>query len=304
MLDNRSGAKQRSLFDKTQKSLFRCESELDDVTQEIPKALAPTDETESESEERRPPLPFAVPDRQEPIDLADMELPPRREVRNAISVDRLRADIDGPPHRFTIHLGDYVEVFFPPEVVGVGEVVDVSSAAEMVRVAFSGEEGSEWFPVEVIFPCPPFNRTRTEDLDWTKLPKVSWAEASNPEAYQIKLSQRERQLAAFARLKRLEVSLAHGVSLEPFIAEDDPIEPPELPTGRIFAIDDHEVYDWFVSMTPGHYIDGCDDCPDGPPVVIGWQEEKCAFVRQLTRDEARLLQKACHATHVDWESNE
>jgi len=301
MLDNRNGLKQRSLFDKTQKSLFNCESDLGAAVFLMPKPPVPPDETESGKQDIRPPLPLVVPDRQEPIDLGDIELRPRRDERNAICVDRLRADIDGPPHRFTIRLGDYVEVFFPPDVIGIGEVVDVACAEQEVRVAFYVEDDGEWFPVEVIFPCPSFDRSRAEDLAWTKLPTVTWAEASTPEAYQIKLFQRESQLAALARLKRLEESLTQGVPLESFIAEEGAIEPPELPTRRIFAIDEKEVYDWFVSMTPGHYIDACDDCPDGAPVVIGWEDDECAFVRQLTRKEAHRLQKACNAAHGDWD---
>lgn len=301
MLDNRKGPKQRSLFDKTQKSLFNCESDLRAAALLITKHPVPPDETESGKQDIRPPLSLIVPDRQEPINLADIELPPRRDERNAICVDRPRADIDGPPHRFTIRLGDYVEVFFSPEVIGIGEVVDLSRAKQEVRVAFYDEDDAEWFPVEVIFPCPPFDRCRAEDLAWTKLPKVSWIEVSNPEAYQIKLFQRECQLAALARLKRIEASLTQRVPLESFIVQEGAIEPPNLPSGRIFAIADREVYDWFVSMTPGHYIDECGDCPDGSPVVIGWEDDECAFVRQLTRKEARRLQKACNAAHGDWD---
>jgi hypothetical protein len=303
-LNHVSSPKQLSLFEKNQKSLFDCHSDLGDAALVAPKPPARLDQTEQEDHQRKPSFPLAVPDRQEPIDfetLADLELPPQRDERNALSVDRRRADIDGPPHRFTIRLGDYVEVFFPPDAIGMGEVVDLSPREQEVRVAFHEGEAGEWFPVAVIFPCPSFDYFRAEELAWRKLPKVSAAEASTPQAYQLQVHQTECRLAALARLKRLEESLTQGVAVESFVHEEDVIEPPELPTGRIFAIDDREVYDWFVSRTPGHYIDECGDCPDGPPVVIGWEDDHGRFVRQLTRTEAQDLRRACNAAHGHWD---
>lgn len=303
-LNNVNSKKQLSLFEKNQKWLFDCDTDLGDAALVRPKPPARPDQTEQEEHQRQRSFPLAVPDRQEPIDfetLADLELPPKRHERNALSVDRRRADIDGPPHRFTIRLGDYVEVFVPPDAIGIGEVVDLSPREQEVRVAFHDGEAGEWFPVEVIFPCPSFDHFRAEELGWRKLPKVSSAEASTPQAYQLNVNQTERQLTALAMLKRLEESLTHGVPVESFVHEEDAIEPPALPTGRIFAFGDEEVYDWFVSMTPGHYIDDCGDCPDGPPVVIGWEDDHCNFVRQLTREEAQQLRRVCNAAHGNWD---
>ena len=303
-LNDVNGPKQLSLFEKHQKSLFDCDADFGDAALAMPKPPARPDQTEQEEHQGQPSFPLAVPDRQEPIDLetlADLELPPQRDERNALSVDRRRADIDGPPHRFTIRLGDYVEVFFPPDALGIGEVVDLSPREQEVRVAFHEGEAGAWFPVEVIFPCPAFDRFRAEELAWKELPKVSAAEASTPQADQLKAYQTECQLAALARLKLLEESLTQGVPVETFVHDEDASEPPELPTGRIFVIHDREVYDWFVSMTPGHYLDDCDDCPDGPPAVMGWQDDRGSFVRQLTRQEAQVLRRACNAAHGNWD---
>src|SRR5689334_21591035 len=56
--------------------------------------------------------PFVAPDRQPPIGECGengSSLPPY--FADAIWTDRRRTDIDGPPHRFTIRLGDTIEAF-------------------------------------------------------------------------------------------------------------------------------------------------------------------------------------------------
>jgi hypothetical protein len=103
------------------------------------------------------PPPLVAPDRQWPIDLEQMaaaSLPPLPRQQEAISVDRLRTDIDGPPHRFTIVLGDTVEVVCSSDDIRIGRAVEICHACLEVRVRFSKRDRGEWFPVEVLFPVP------------------------------------------------------------------------------------------------------------------------------------------------------
>jgi hypothetical protein len=103
------------------------------------------------------PPPLVAPDRQWPIDLEQMaaaSLPPLPRQQEAISVDRLHTDIDGPPHRFTIVLGDTVEVVCARDDIRIGRAVAICHARHEVRVRFSKRERGDWFPVEVLFPVP------------------------------------------------------------------------------------------------------------------------------------------------------
>jgi len=75
----------------------------------------PTQRTEASAEiahSGKPP-PLVRPDRQTTFSGAPhWEWPAPVHDRDTITVDRIRDDIDGPSHRFTIRRGDTVEVFF------------------------------------------------------------------------------------------------------------------------------------------------------------------------------------------------
>lgn len=75
--------------------------------------------------------------------------------RDAITVDRLRDDIDGPAHRFVVKRYDLVEVFFSKDKVDYGTVVGISHARKEVRVLFDGGDEGVWFPVGCIYPAVP-----------------------------------------------------------------------------------------------------------------------------------------------------
>jgi len=155
---SRSHPRQRTLFDQHQRPLFgRLEDSNSEITcwRPAPPALCPA--WEAGANLPRLPPPLVAPDRQVPINLDEMaegSLPPLTRQKDAIAIDRLRTDIDGPPHRFTICLGDCVEVFCAPEQVRIGNVVDICHERREVRVAFSRRGRGEWFPVQVIFPVP------------------------------------------------------------------------------------------------------------------------------------------------------
>lgn len=57
--------------------------------------------------------------------------------RDAITVDRITDDIDGPAHRFVIKRVDVVEVYLSPRNVHADEVIGISHANEKVRVALT-----------------------------------------------------------------------------------------------------------------------------------------------------------------------
>lgn len=100
-----------------------------------------------------PPPPLVRPDRQLTFDGSPhYDWPAPTHDRDTISVDRIRNDIDGPSHRFIIHRGDTVEVFFSPTRVELGEVTGISHRNHEVRVAFSEQSEGIWFQVGCIYP--------------------------------------------------------------------------------------------------------------------------------------------------------
>jgi hypothetical protein len=98
--------------------------------------------------------PLVRPDRQLTYDgLPHSEWPRPVEDQQTITIDRLHADIDGPPHRFVIRCGDTVEVFFSWERAELAEVMDVSHAERVVQVRLSGNEAPISIPVDDVFPA-------------------------------------------------------------------------------------------------------------------------------------------------------
>jgi hypothetical protein len=72
---------------------------------------------------------------------------------DTITVDRLQADIDGPPHRFVVRRGDTVEVFFTKSRVERGEVIDISHRSKRVKVRLSDKRNGIWFSLGSIYPA-------------------------------------------------------------------------------------------------------------------------------------------------------
>ena len=100
--------------------------------------------------------PLVRPDRQITFDgLPHWEWPKPPEDISAITVDRLVTDIDGPPHRFVIQVGDTVEVFSSLNCAKLAEVLDVSREKRLVQVRFPDEKGPVWISVGRIYPAPP-----------------------------------------------------------------------------------------------------------------------------------------------------
>ncbi len=113
--------------------------------------VEPTSSSEAKSHPAAPPL--VRPDRQFTFDgAAHYDWPLPEEDRDTITVDRLRDDIDGPPHRFVIRRGDTVEVFFRQDRVEIGEVFGISHARQEVRVRFGDRGQGIWFAVGQIYP--------------------------------------------------------------------------------------------------------------------------------------------------------
>lgn len=105
--------------------------------------------------------PLVRPDRQLTYDGSDpCEWPHVSTVHdaNTISVDRLTADIDGPPHRFLIRRGDQVEVHWAPDKFPIGIVVEIDHRREEVQVQFPGSSQRYWFYKIQVYPtaseCP------------------------------------------------------------------------------------------------------------------------------------------------------
>ena len=100
--------------------------------------------------------PLVRPDRQLTFDgLPHWKWPKPKEDSRIITVDRVISDIDGPPHRFVIQVGDKVEVLSTPNSAEFAEVVDVCPNRQMVRVRFSDEKEPIWISVGRIYPAPP-----------------------------------------------------------------------------------------------------------------------------------------------------
>lgn len=104
-------------------------------------------------EPKRLPPPLVRSDRQLTFDgLPHYQWPKPGHDREAISVDRIREDIDGPSHRFVIRRGDSVEVFFGANRTDVGEVTAISHRNQEARVSF--HEGSDgiWVDAACVYP--------------------------------------------------------------------------------------------------------------------------------------------------------
>ncbi len=119
-----------------------------------PAAAAEPAKTSEPKPDHSKPL-LVRPDRQFTFDGKDhWDWPRPTDDRDAISVDRLRDDIDGPSHRFVIRRGDTVEVFFSRDKLETGEVVGISNANQEVRVRFTEGTDGQWFAVGQIYPAP------------------------------------------------------------------------------------------------------------------------------------------------------
>jgi hypothetical protein len=100
--------------------------------------------------------PVVRPDRQLTFDgLPHWKWPKPKEDSRIITVDRVVSDIDGPPHRFVIQVGDTVEVFSTPNSAELAEVLDVSRKRQTVRVRFLDEKDPIWISAGRIYPAPP-----------------------------------------------------------------------------------------------------------------------------------------------------
>ena len=115
-------------------------------------------------------LSFVRPDRQFDYGIENhWEWPAAEHDRDMISVDRIRDDIDGGPHRFLIHRDDCVEVFLNSDRMEIGQVVGISQSQLQVRVAFSqGSEGI-WFDVGQIYPAAEEDLPTTAAVGLTEL---------------------------------------------------------------------------------------------------------------------------------------
>ena len=99
--------------------------------------------------------PLVRPDRQLTYDgLPHWRWPKPPNDSHTITVDRLSADIDGPPHRFLIHVGDTVELFLAPSYSDLAEVLDVFRERQLVRIRVPGNGNTIWVSVGRIYPAP------------------------------------------------------------------------------------------------------------------------------------------------------
>jgi hypothetical protein len=99
--------------------------------------------------------PLVRPDRQLTFDgLPHWKWPKPIENSHAITVDRVRPDIDGPPHRFVVQVGDTVEVFSTSNSAQLAEVVDVCRKRQIVRVCFYDKKAPVWISVGRVYPAP------------------------------------------------------------------------------------------------------------------------------------------------------
>ena len=117
-----------------------------------PASVAETTSLPPPEPERLPP-PLIRPDRQFTFDgLPHPQWPAPPHDCDAISVDRIREDIDGPSHRFVIRRGDAVEVFFGANRTDVGEVTGISHRNQEVRVSFREGSNGIWFEAARLYP--------------------------------------------------------------------------------------------------------------------------------------------------------
>lgn len=115
-----------------------------------------TQQTEASTETANSgkPPPLVRPDRQHTFRGAPhWEWPAPFHDRDTLTVDRIRDDIDGPSHRFTICRGDTVEVFFSKDREERGQVVGISHTNDEVQVRFADRTDGIWFHKGAIYPA-------------------------------------------------------------------------------------------------------------------------------------------------------
>lgn len=96
------------------------------------------------------------PDRQTLFDGPASEWPTSPHDPEIIVVDHDRTDIDGPPHRFLIKVGDLVEIFISAEDSRIGEVRAIFHEREEVEVSFTVDgTDAQHFHVSQVYPAPP-----------------------------------------------------------------------------------------------------------------------------------------------------
>jgi hypothetical protein len=171
--------------------------------------------------------PLVRPDRQITFDgLPHWKWPKPKEDSRNITVDRVISDIDGPPHRFVIQVGDTVEVFSTPNSAELAEVVDVCPNRQMVQVRFLDQKDPIWISVGRIYPAPlgssrqmvvsehsagnasrtPGNRTATESEGGNKIDCI-WSESDDLQLPSLAVFQNASTALAFPRIEKASISL-------------------------------------------------------------------------------------------------
>lgn len=101
-----------------------------------------------------PPFQLVRPNRQLSYGGLDpSEWPAHDDDGDTITVDRLREDIDGPPHRFVIKRCDVVEVFLDSSRTVVGRVTEISHRSQEVRIEFQDGAAGVWVAKESVYPA-------------------------------------------------------------------------------------------------------------------------------------------------------
>ncbi len=100
---------------------------------------------------------------------------------DTITVDRPRADIDGPAHRFTIKRTDFVEVFLGKNAVGYGTVLGIAPEHGQARVEFDSGENTGWFDIENIYPAiqAPSQKSKTPKRRVKEIEQIAEALAAS-----------------------------------------------------------------------------------------------------------------------------
>ena len=80
---------------------------------------------------------------------------------HSLTVDRLQADLNGPPHRFLICIGDDVEIRIDSTVVFTGCVARLYHLTQEAHVALRGL-GLRWVSKESIYPAVPTAMTEVD----------------------------------------------------------------------------------------------------------------------------------------------
>lgn len=127
---------------------------------------------------------------------------PEPEVnRDSITVDRVRPDIDGPPHRFAIHRHDYVEVFVDKDELHYGRVIGISNARQQVRIHIEGDDNAVWFDTACVYPAVQHELSRQTKRQHPQ--HVS--EMIRQDSVQAKVAKRIREQTEYTSLKVVSV---------------------------------------------------------------------------------------------------